>query len=111
MLIMSTAGKYDSKNPPASNRMFGNQPWEKVTPLLDTMKEIAKTRDVPVSAVALNWVMAKGALPLGGARNAQQAAQVRSQTRYPLRKITIGEFDWLISNICAERQSSRLEVE
>jgi aryl-alcohol dehydrogenase-like predicted oxidoreductase len=40
------------------------------------MKELAKKYDVPMSAIALNWVMCKGAIPLGGARNAQQAEQV-----------------------------------
>ena len=30
---------------------------------------------MPVSAVALNYVLCKGAIPLGGARNAKQAEQ------------------------------------
>jgi aryl-alcohol dehydrogenase-like predicted oxidoreductase len=45
-------------------------------PLLEVMRRIAKAHDVPVSAVALGWVMAKGAIPLGGARNKSQAEQV-----------------------------------
>ena len=45
-------------------------------PLLEVMRRIAKAHDVPVSAVALGWVMAKGAVPLGGARNKSQAEQV-----------------------------------
>lgn len=52
---------------------------EQLEPLLATMREIAAKYDVPVSAVALNWVIAKGAIPLGGARNRQQAEQVRSR--------------------------------
>ena len=50
--------------------------WEELDPLLDEMKELSKKYDVPMSAIALNWVMSKGAIPLGGARNAQQAEQV-----------------------------------
>lgn len=34
-----------------------------------------KLPDVPMTAVALNWIMCKGAIPLPGARNAQQAEQ------------------------------------
>jgi aryl-alcohol dehydrogenase-like predicted oxidoreductase len=45
-------------------------------PLLETMRAIGKKYDVPVSAVALNWVICKGAIPLGGARNREQAEQV-----------------------------------
>jgi hypothetical protein len=37
---------------------------------------LADKYEVPVSAIALNWVIGKGAIPLGGARNAKQAEQV-----------------------------------
>jgi aryl-alcohol dehydrogenase-like predicted oxidoreductase len=40
------------------------------------MKTVADRHGVTVSAVALNWVISKGAIPLGGARNAEQAQQV-----------------------------------
>ena len=40
------------------------------------MRKLAKKYDVAVSAIALNWVIAKGAIPLGGARNAKQATEV-----------------------------------
>ena len=45
-------------------------------PLLTEMKSLAEKYDVPMSAIALNWVICKGAIPLGGARNADQAEQV-----------------------------------
>lgn len=48
---------------------------EQLEPLLVTMREIAERHDVPVSAVGLNWIMCKGAIPLAGARNAKQAEQ------------------------------------
>ena len=51
-------------------------PMGDLEPLLELLREIANKYDVPVSAVALNWVIAKGAIPLGGARNAEQAEQV-----------------------------------
>jgi aryl-alcohol dehydrogenase-like predicted oxidoreductase len=40
------------------------------------MRVVAAKYNVPVSAVALNWVISKGAIPLGGAKNRQQAEQV-----------------------------------
>jgi hypothetical protein len=46
-----------------------------IDPLVNSMRAIAEARDVSVSAVALNWVLAKGCIPLGGARNANQAQQ------------------------------------
>jgi aryl-alcohol dehydrogenase-like predicted oxidoreductase len=72
-------GKYSVSNPPPDNRRFSNIPMEQLEPLLNVMRKIAKSHDVPVSAVALGWVMAKGAIPLGGARNKQQAEQVSSK--------------------------------
>ncbi|KAK6542437.1 hypothetical protein TWF694_006391 [Orbilia ellipsospora] len=68
-------GKYNSKNPPPSGRVYGNQPWEKIDPLLDAMKDIGAKHGVPLSAVALNWTMCKGTIPLGGARNGNQCGQ------------------------------------
>lgn len=53
-------------------------PMQELEPLLETMRTIAAKHDVPVSAVALNWVICKGAIPLGGAKNREQAEQVRT---------------------------------
>lgn len=68
-------GKYSSKNPPPSGRRFSNYPMEQLSPLLDTLLKVAKTHDVKPSAVALKWVIQKGAIPLGGVKNAQQAEE------------------------------------
>ena len=58
------------------SRFGGNLTWEQMDPLLTEMKALSKKYDVPMSAIAINWVICKGAIPLGGARNAQQAEQV-----------------------------------
>ncbi|KAK6496131.1 hypothetical protein TWF481_002155 [Arthrobotrys musiformis] len=68
-------GKYSSKNLPTGRRIYGNQSWDIIDPLLETMKEIADKKGVPISAIALNWVMCKGAIPLGGARNGKQSGE------------------------------------
>ncbi|KAF3930156.1 hypothetical protein ABW19_dt0209116 [Dactylella cylindrospora] len=86
-------GKYNSKNPIPGNRQYGNQPWEKVEPLLEAMKEIAENHDVPISAIALNWVMCKGAIPLGGARNAKQAEQNGKALGFKLTEEEIKKLD------------------
>ena len=62
-------------------RFGGSLTWEQMDPLLTEMKTLAEKYDVPMSAIALNWVICKGAIPLGGARNAEQAEQVRESTR------------------------------
>ncbi|OCF74668.1 auxin-induced protein [Kwoniella mangroviensis CBS 8886] len=69
-------GKYNASNPIPSGRRFSNQyTWEQLAPLLEYMKTLSEKYDVSISAIALNWVIAKGAIPLGGARNAKQAEQ------------------------------------
>jgi aryl-alcohol dehydrogenase-like predicted oxidoreductase len=85
-------GKYSAANPPPKGRKYGHLlllaksadtprfggslTWEQMDPLLTEMKSLAEKYDVPMSAIALNWVICKGAIPLGGARNAEQAEQV-----------------------------------
>lgn len=68
-------GKYSRENPPPSNRRFGNFPMEKLAPLLDTLRKVAEAHNVKPSAVALKWVIQKGAIPLGGVKNARQAEE------------------------------------
>ncbi|EPS35386.1 hypothetical protein H072_11256 [Dactylellina haptotyla CBS 200.50] len=68
-------GKYSAKNPPVGRRLYGDQPWEIIDKLLEAMKEISEKHGVPISAIALNWTMCKGTIPLGGARNGHQNEQ------------------------------------
>ncbi|WWD17321.1 hypothetical protein CI109_101761 [Kwoniella shandongensis] len=69
-------GKYSASNPIPSGRRFSSQyTWDQLDPLLAEMKTLADKYDVTQAAIALNWVMCKGAIPLGGARNAKQAEQ------------------------------------
>lgn len=68
-------GKYTKDNPPPSSRKFGNIPLEKLAPLIEVQKKIAAAHGVTASAVALKWVIQKGAVPLGGVKNAKQAEE------------------------------------
>jgi len=78
-------GKYSSSNPIPKGRKFGSQySWEQLDPLIAEMKLLADKYGVSVSAIALNWVICKGAIPLGGARNAQQARENAKATTFRL---------------------------
>lgn len=66
-------GKYSREHPPPAGRRFGNVPMDRLMPLLDKLREVAARHGVSCSAVALKWVMQKGAIPLGGVKNAKQA--------------------------------------
>ncbi|POS68587.1 alcohol dehydrogenase [Diaporthe helianthi] len=93
-------GKYGKENPPPSNRKFGNYPMEKVTPLLETLRNIAKAHDVNSSAVALKWVIQKGAIPIGGVKNAEQAKENEKAARD----------DWLLSESEMEELDKLFQV-
>lgn len=68
-------GKYSKENPPPAGRSFGNFPMETLAPLLEALRRIAEAHGVRSSAVALKWVIQKGAIPLGGVKNASQAEE------------------------------------
>jgi len=86
-------GKYSAANPPPSGRRFSNYPMEELEPLLDVMRRISKKRDVPVSAVGLNWILCKGVIPLPGARNAKQAEQNSKCLGWRLTEEEIAELE------------------
>lgn len=68
-------GKYSEANPPPAGRRFGDVPWSALTPLLGALRSAADAHGVSCSAVALKWVIQKGAVPLGGVKNARQAEE------------------------------------
>lgn len=68
-------GKYSAVNPVPKGRHFGDYPMEQLVPLLSVMGRIAEAHGVDCSAVALNYVLCKGCIPLSGAKNAEQAGQ------------------------------------
>ena len=81
-------GKYTPEHPPRGprGRRFPPAYLERLRPLLHLMEEIGQAHGGKTPAqVALNWVLAKGAVPLAGAKN---AAQVRSN---------VGALGWRLS--------------
>jgi aryl-alcohol dehydrogenase-like predicted oxidoreductase len=69
-------GKYDAANPPQGRRDFSAFPMTEIEPVVAELRRIGAGRDGKTPAqVALNWVIRKGAVPLAGAKNAEQAEQ------------------------------------
>jgi len=69
-------GKYSASNPPPGKRQFSNHPMETVDGIVAELRRIGDKQGGKLpSQVALNWVMAKGAVPIPGAKNRHQAEE------------------------------------
>lgn len=70
-------GKYSPQGPfPQGVRGFlFRQLLPNIQPLLQTLREIADQRQKNSAQVALNWCMAKGTIPIPGAKSLRQAEQ------------------------------------
>lgn len=68
-------GKYSAANPPPGSRTFSTHPMEEVDRVVDELRGVGEAHDRTPSQVALRWIIEKGAVPIPGAKNADQAAQ------------------------------------
>lgn len=69
-------GKYTVANPPPSTRNFSDHPMEVVEKVVAELRRIGEANGGKTpSQVALNWIIAKGAVPIPGAKNRQQATE------------------------------------
>jgi aryl-alcohol dehydrogenase-like predicted oxidoreductase len=69
-------GKYSAANPPPASRDFSAHPMVEVDKVVDVLRRIgAGHGDRTPSQVALAWIIAKGAVPIPGAKNRQQAEE------------------------------------
>lgn len=68
-------GKYTAANPPRGKRTFSRHPMSVVEGVVAVLRRIGEAHGKSPSQVALNWVMAKGAVPIPGAKNREQAEQ------------------------------------
>ena len=68
-------GKYTADHVPPGmrSRLYQRDYLAKIQPLLALLKEIGQTHDKTPAQVSLNWLMCKGAVPIPGAKNLQQA--------------------------------------
>lgn len=69
------SGKYSARNPPPGKRGFSDHPMATVDSIVTVLRVIAEAHEATPSQVALAWIIAKGAVPIPGAKNADQARQ------------------------------------
>ncbi len=68
-------GKYSAANPPPKERTFSAHPMEQVDRITAELARIGEPHDRTPAQVSLAWLIAKGAVPIPGAKNAGQASQ------------------------------------
>ena len=67
-------GKYSAAHPPPGNRNFSAHPMDQVDTIVGELRRIGSVHgDRTPSQVALAWLVAKGAVPIPGAKNRSQA--------------------------------------
>jgi aryl-alcohol dehydrogenase-like predicted oxidoreductase len=67
-------GKYTAANPPPKTRTFSNHPMASVDRIVDVLRGIGEAHGGRTpSQVALAWIVAKGAVPIPGAKSRKQA--------------------------------------
>jgi len=95
------SGKYSAENPPPGRRAKKYaETLTKIQPLLKEMTEIGQDHGGKSnSQVALNWVICKGALPIPGAKNAEQARQNAGALGWRLTETEVAELDEISDQI------------
>lgn len=79
-------GKYRAGSPPPGRRRFSAHPMELVDRIVAALRVIGDAHDGRTPAqVVLRWIIQKGAVPIPGAKNAEQATQ------------NAGALDWQLS--------------
>lgn len=68
-------GRYSTGNEPPRNYRFSSYPMHMLEPTLNVLRRIAEERRLPISAIALNFSINKGVLPVVGVRTAEQVEQ------------------------------------
>lgn len=88
------SGKYTVANPPPGRRTFSAHPMETVEQVVGALRRIGDGHGgKSPSQVALNWVMAKGAVPIPGAKNKAQAEENAGALGWSLTEEDITELD------------------
>ena len=87
-------GKYSAANPPPGKRNFSSHPMEKIDEIVAVQRRIGEAHDGKTpSQVALNWIIAKGAVPIPGAKNGSQAADNAGAVGWSLTADEVAELD------------------
>ncbi|KAH7631442.1 NADP-dependent oxidoreductase domain-containing protein [Sordaria sp. MPI-SDFR-AT-0083] len=86
-------GKYTVENPPPKSYRFSSYPMEDIQETLAVLEKIAKARGKARASVALNYNISKGALPVVGIRNPEQARQAIDALGWRLSEEEMIELD------------------
>jgi aryl-alcohol dehydrogenase-like predicted oxidoreductase len=95
LALGTLTGKYDAEHLPGGYRglMYGRGYLAGIQPVLSVLKRIAKARGKTPSQVALNWILCKGALPIPGAKNPDQARENAGAMGWRLSAKEIAELE------------------
>ncbi|EXJ58775.1 hypothetical protein A1O7_06205 [Cladophialophora yegresii CBS 114405] len=88
-------GKYTKDNPPPKEYRFSKYDMEHVEPVLQVQRRLAQKYNVSVTAVALNWNILKGAVPVVGMRKESQALEDMQALGWRLTREEVAELDKL----------------
>jgi aryl-alcohol dehydrogenase-like predicted oxidoreductase len=72
---------------------FGHKQVAQIQPLIDVLREIGECHGKTPTQVALNWVICKGAVPIAGVKNAQQAQENAGALHWHLSKNDVAALD------------------
>jgi aryl-alcohol dehydrogenase-like predicted oxidoreductase len=87
-------GKYSAANPPPRGRSFSAHPMAEVDAVVALLRRIGEAHgDRTPSQVALAWLIAKGAVPIPGAKNRDQARQNAGALGWSLTSEELGRLD------------------
>ncbi|KAL4437084.1 hypothetical protein ABPG75_004223 [Micractinium tetrahymenae] len=89
-------GKYSKDNRPTGPRaqLFTESRYQSVQALLDCMRAVAQEQGGKTLAqVAINWTMCKGALPIPGAKRAEQVHEIAGALGWRLTDAQVAELD------------------
>ena len=86
-------GKYSAQNPPPGRRTFSAHPMEEVDQVVAVLRRIAEAHDRTPAQTALRWLIQKGAVPIPGAKNADQATQNAGALGWTLEPAEMTELD------------------
>ncbi|KAJ9094300.1 hypothetical protein QFC20_006928 [Naganishia adeliensis] len=79
-------GKYNANRLPRGNRNFGHVSWTKIQPIVDELLRIGAIHGKTPTAVALNWIICKGAVPIPTPKNGEQVEDISEALGWKLSR-------------------------
>jgi aryl-alcohol dehydrogenase-like predicted oxidoreductase len=87
-------GKYSAANPPPRSRDFSAHPMAEVDKVVDVLRRVGAAHgDRTPSQVALAWIIAKGVIPIPGAKSRTQAEDNAGALGWRLDDAELAELD------------------